>query len=495
MKKILGLLFAKYIVFKNSFWISSALKKQKNLMFSLIKTAKNTRFGKDHNFNKIFSYDDFKKYVPIQTYEEIKPYIKYIISGEKDVLWPGIPIYFCKTSGTASGTKFIPISKESIHHHIRGARDSIFSYVAETKKTDILNGKMIFIQGSPNLEKIGEILTGRLSGIVAHHVPFYLLKNRLPSFATNCIDDWEKKIDAIVEETLSQKMSIIGGIPPWVQMYFEKIIEKTGEKIGEVFPFFSLFIYGGVNYKPYKTVFETLVGKQVDGVELYPASEGFLAYQNSRKSEDGMILCVSHGIFYEFIEIDSFFSKKPTRICLDDVLLGVNYVLILNTDAGLWGYNIGDTVKFVSLDPYKIVVTGRVAHFTSSFGEHVIGEEVERSLALICKDLGVGVVEFHVAPQVNPKKGLPHHEWFIEFDVLPKNLLLFAEKLDLEMQNQNSYYKDLVSGNILRPLEIVLIKKGGFVSYMKSIGKLGGQNKVPRLANDRIIAEKLLSYK
>ncbi len=495
MKKFLGLLFAKYIVFKNSFWISSALKKQKNLMFYLVKSAKNTRFGKDHNFNKIYSYNDFKKYVPIKTYEGLQHYVNCIISGEKDVLWPGKPIYFCKTSGTTSGTKFIPISKESIHHHIRGARDSIISYIADTKNAHVLDGKMIFIQGSPSLEKTGEILTGRLSGIVAHHVPFYLLKNRLPSFSTNCIDDWEKKIDAITEETLSQKMSIIGGIPPWVKMYFEKIIEKTGKNIGEVFPFFNLFIYGGVNYKPYKKVFEDLVGKQIDGVELYPASEGFLAYQNSRKVDDGMLLCVNHGVFYEFIEVGSFFSKNPNRICLDDVVLGVNYVLILNTDAGLWGYNIGDTVKFVSLDPYKIIVTGRVAHFTSAFGEHVIAEEVERSLALITKELSVGVVEFHVAPQVNPKKGLPHHEWFIEFDVVPKNLSLFVEKLDLEMQNQNSYYMDLVSGNILRPLEIVLIKKGGFVNYMKSVGRLGGQNKVPRLANDRIIAEKLLSYK
>lgn len=463
-------------------------------MFSLLNSAKKTRFGKDHGFSKISSYSEFKNQIPVRDYEGLKPYIALVISGEKDVLWPGAPIYFCKTSGTTSGTKFIPISKSSIKHHIRGARDSILSYIEETGNTSIIDGKMLFLQGSPVLEKTGEILTGRLSGIITYHVPFYLLKNRLPSFTTNCIEDWEEKIDAITEETLPEKMSVIGGIPPWVQMYFEKLVKKTGKRIGEIFPFFNLFIYGGVNYGPYKNIFESLVGKKVDGVELYPASEGFLAYQNSQENE-GMILCVSHGVFYEFIVADEFFNKNPKRVWLNGVVLGVNYVLILSTDSGLWGYNIGDTIKFVSLDPYKIIVTGRIAHFTSAFGEHVISDEVERSLGVVIKNLNASVVEFHVAPQVNPKKGLPHHEWLIEFDVLPNNMSLFAKKLDLELQGQNSYYKDLVSGNILRPLRVVLIKKGGFVNYMRSIGKLGGQNKVPRLANDRLVADKLISYK
>ena len=225
----------------------------------------------------------------------------------------------------------------------------------------------------------GDILTGRLSGIIAHHVPNYLTKNRLPTYETNCIEDWESKVNSIVDETLSENMTLISGIPPWVQMYFEKLKEKTGNKIKDIFPNFDLFIYGGVNYQPYKQVFEKLIGRKVDGIELYPASEGFIAYQDSQERE-GMLLCVNHGIFYEFIPSSEFFEENQKRISLEDVKIGVNYVLILNTNAGLWGYNIGDTIKFVSINPYRIVVTGRIKHFTSAFGEHVIAEEVEKSL-------------------------------------------------------------------------------------------------------------------
>jgi hypothetical protein len=378
-------------------------------------------------------------------------------------------------------------------NHITAARDAILSYVAETKNTSIVNGKMIFLQGSPELTKTGDILTGRLSGIVAHHIPAYLTKNRLPSFETNCIDDWEMKVDAIVDETLPENMSLISGIPPWVQMYFEKLQKKTGNLIKDIFPNFDLFIYGGVNYEPYRKSFEKLIGKQVDGVELYPASEGFIAYQDSQ-IEEGMLLCVNHGIFYEFIPSEEFFNENPTRISLADVKVGVNYVIILNTDAGLWGYNIGDTIKFVSVDPYRIIVSGRIKHFTSAFGEHVIAEEVEKSLKETIANIPAQVNEFHVAPKVNPENGLPYHEWLIEFESQPKNLAIFTKMLDDELQNLNTYYKDLISGGILKPLQITIIAKDGFRNYMKSIGKLGGQNKVPRLANDRKIADKLNAF-
>jgi len=490
LKSLLSLPFARQIVKKNSKWKKNAVKVQNTLLLSLVSQAKNTKFGKDHNFSEISNYSDWKKNIPVRDYEELKIYVQEIIDGEKDVLWPGRPLYFCKTSGTTSGTKYIPISKESMPHHITAARDAILSYIAETKNTSIVNGKMIFLQGSPELSKTGDILTGRLSGIVAHHTPSYLKKNQLPSYETNCIEDWENKVDAILEETLDKNMSLISGIPPWVQMYFEKLQDKTGKLIKDIFPKFDLFIYGGVNYEPYRQTFEKLIGKKVDGIELYPASEGFIAYQDCQ-TEKGMLLCVNHGIFYEFIPSEEFFNKDPTRISLADVEVGVNYVIILNTDAGLWGYNIGDTIKFVSIDPYRIVVSGRIKHFTSAFGEHVIAEEVEKSLQETIAKIPAQVNEFHVAPQVNPESGLPYHQWLVEFEKEPENMAVFSEVIDNTLQKHNTYYKDLISGGILKPLLITKINKNGFRDYMKSIGKLGGQNKVPRLANDRKIADKL----
>ena len=493
IKASLSLPLAKFIVSKNKRWKNNAVKVQQKTLLKLLNQAQNTVFGKDHSFSIIQNYADFKNHIPVRDYEGLKSYIEQIIDGKENILWPGKPLYFSKTSGTTSGTKYIPISKESMPNHITAARDAILSYIAETKNTAIVDGKMIFLQGSPELSKTGDILTGRLSGIVAHHIPSYLTKNRLPSFKTNCIPDWEEKVDAIVEETISEKMSVISGIPPWVQMYFEKLQNKSGLLIKDLFPKFDLFIYGGVNYEPYRQTFEKLIGKKMDSIELYPASEGFIAYQDSQK-EEGMLLCVNHGIFYEFIPSDEFFDKNPTRICLSEVKIGVNYVLILNTNAGLWGYNIGDTIKFVSIDPYRIIVSGRINHFTSAFGEHVIAEEVEKSLKEAMEKIPAQVNEFHVAPQVNPQSGLPYHEWLMEFEKQPENISDFKRLIDTSLQKHNPYYKDLILGKVLRPLEVTIIGKNGFRNYMKSIGKLGGQNKVPRLANDRKIADKLTAF-
>jgi len=493
-KSILSLYFAKYIVRKNNKWKKNAVKYQEKIMHDLIFKAKNTLFGKDHNFIDIKNYSDFKSRINICDYEGLQKYIDKLKLGEKNILWPGKPIYFCKTSGTTSGSKYIPITKDSMSCHLKPARDAILSYINETKNTSISDGKMIFLQGSPVLSKTSGILTGRLSGIVAHHIPYYLKKNRLPSYTTNCIEKWEDKIDAIVKETMSQKMTLISGIPPWVQMYFEKLKEKTNKDIGKVFPDFKLFIYGGVNFKPYKKTFERLIGRNVDGVELYPASEGFIAYQDSQE-EKGMLLCVDNGIFFEFIKSEDYHKKKSERICLADVELDVDYVIILNTNAGLWGYNIGDTIKFVSINPYRIIVSGRLKHFTSAFGEHVIAQEVEQSLINTIKNYPAEIKEFHVAPKVNPTNGLPYHQWFIEFSKEPKSLATFEAELDSQLQSKNSYYKDLISGSILKQLEIICLQHNGFRNYMQLIGKLGGQNKTPRLSNDRTIADQLILQK
>ena len=493
IKSFFAIPFAKIATRKVFKWAEKPHKTQEKVFKHLLSEGGKTAFGKDHNFDTITNYEDFKKEVSVTDYEGLKTYVDRVVAGESDVLWTGKPLYFAKTSGTTSGAKYIPITKESMPTHIKAARNALLFYIAEKKDASFVDGKMIFLQGSPVLSDKNGVKLGRLSGIVAHYVPQYLLKNRLPSWETNCIEDWETKVNAIVEETINEDMSVISGIPSWVQMYFEKLIDKTGKSISELFPNFNFFIYGGVNFEPYKNKFESLIGKKIDYIELYPASEGFIAFQDSQ-TEKGMLLQLDSGIFYEFIPATEFFNEDPTRICIKDVKVGVNYVIILNTTAGLWGYNIGDTVEFTSTKPYRIKVTGRIKHFISAFGEHVIGKEVEKALNDSILGTTINISEFTVAPQVNPENGLPYHEWFIEFENEPENLDAFAAKIDASMQMQNIYYFDLIEGKVLRPLIIRKVNKGGFHAYMKSIGKFGGQNKIPQLSDTRKIADVLHNY-
>ena len=493
IKSVFAIPFAKIATKRVFKWANNPHKTQDKVFKNLISKAKNTAFGKDHDFKNIVTYDDFKNRVKVSDYEGLRSYVDRIVAGESDVLWIGKPLYFAKTSGTTSGAKYIPITKESMPTHIKAARNALLFYILEKKDASFVDGKMIFLQGSPVLSDKNGVKLGRLSGIVAHYVPQYLLKNRLPSWETNCIEDWDTKVNAIVEETINEDMSVISGIPSWVQMYFEKLIEKTGKSVSEIFPNFNFFIYGGVNFEPYKNKFESLIGKKIDYIELYPASEGFIAYQDSQ-TEKGMLLQLNSGIFYEFIPSTEFFEENPTRISLKDVKIGVNYVIILNTTAGLWGYNIGDTIEFTSTKPHRIKVTGRIKHFISAFGEHVIGKEVEKALNDSISDTKINISEFTVAPQVDPAKGLPYHEWFIEFENEPENLEEFASKIDASMQAQNIYYLDLITGKVLRPLIIRKVKKGGFHEYMKSIGKFGGQNKIPQLSDNRKIADVLQDF-
>lgn len=488
IKSFAAQLFAKHIHKKTQAWANNPVETQQRVFQELIFQAKDTVFGKDHHFSEIKTVEDFAKQVPIRDYEELRPYVDRMVKGEENILWKGKPIYFAKTSGTTSGAKYIPLTKESMPFHIQAARNAILSYIYETGKADFVDGKMIFLQGSPILEDKNGIKLGRLSGIVAHFVPKYLQKNRMPSWETNCIEDWETKVDAIVEETFNEDMSVISGIPSWVQMYFEKLEQKGGKPVGEIFKNFNLFIYGGVNYEPYRAKFEKLIGRKVDSIELFPASEGFFAYQDSQK-EKGMLLLLNSGIFYEFVKSEEFFTENPKRYTIGEVELGVNYVLLLSTNAGLWAYNIGDTVQFTSLKPYRVIVSGRIKHYISAFGEHVIGKEVEIALKEAMENTTISVNEFTVAPQIAPNSGLPYHEWFIEFENTPENMDEFALKIDNAMRKQNVYYDDLIVGKVLRTLVITKVPKNGFQEYMKSIGKLGGQNKLPRLSNDRKIAD------
>lgn len=490
LKATAAQIFAKSIYRKTQKWANNPIVTQQIVFEGLLRDGLATQFGKDHHFDTIKNYRDFALKVPIRDYEELRPYVDRVVKGEENVLWKGKPLYFAKTSGTTSGAKYIPLTRESMPYHIEAARNAILHYIHETGKADFVSGKMIFLQGSPVLEQKNGISLGRLSGIVAHFVPKYLQKNRMPSWETNCIEDWETKVDAIVEETIGEDMTVISGIPSWVQMYFEKLKQKAGRPVGDIFRNFNLFIYGGVNYEPYRARFENLIGRKVDSIELFPASEGFFAYQDSQK-EKGMLLLLNSGMFYEFVKADEFFSGNAQRLTIGEVELGVNYVLIISTNAGLWAYNIGDTVQFTSLAPYRVVVSGRIKHYISAFGEHVIGKEVESALQDAMSGTDIRVNEFTVAPQISPENGLPYHEWFIEFENEPDAVEAFALKIDNAMRKQNTYYEDLISGNVLRTLKISKVRKNGFQEYMKSIGKLGGQNKIPRLGNDRKIADRL----
>jgi hypothetical protein len=493
-RSILAKPFAAYIAAQTKAWSLQPEKFQEKVFKEIVQTAQLTQFGKDHDLQAIKSHEDFKKQVPVRDYEDLRPYVEQVVAGKPDILWPGKPAYFAKTSGTTSGTKYIPISQDSIPYHINSARNALLSYVHETGNSSFLDGGLIFLSGSPELYEKAGIKTGRLSGIVNHHVPGYLRTNQKPSYQTNTIEDWEEKLEKIIDETINTDMTLISGIPPWVQMYFDRIQARTGKKIKEVFPNFSMFVYGGVNFEPYRGRLEESIGKRIDSVETYPASEGFIAYQDSQKYP-GLLLLLNHGIFFEFIPVDEYFNESPTRLNIGEVELNKNYALIINSNAGLWGYSIGDTVKFISKDPYRLIVTGRIKHFISAFGEHVIAEEVEKAMKFTLERFrGTELIEFTVAPQVTPDEGLPHHEWFIEFSQAPSDIQAFALELDNQLRGLNVYYDDLISGNILRTLRIHSMKRNAFVDYMKSQGKLGGQNKVPRLSNDRKIADVLKAF-
>lgn len=463
-----------------------AVATQTTVLRELVRLGAGSDLGRTHRLSEVCDHDGLTQAVPLRDYEGFRPYIDRIIAGEKDVLWPGVPLYMCKTSGTTSGAKYIPITHHSLPNHIGSARRALLAYIAYSGNVEFVDGKMIFLQGSPVLDRSGLIPTGRLSGIVANHVPRYLLKNRMPTFATNSIPDWETKVEAVVGETMTEDMRLISGIPSWVRMYMERLLARTGKAtVKEVFPNFSLFVYGGVNYAPYCSSMEALIGGSVPSVELFPASEGFIAYQD-RSNEEGLLLVLDNGIYFEFIPTSELGKPNARRLSLAQVQVGVNYALVMHTNAGLWGYEIGDTIKFVSLAPPRIMVTGRTKHFTSAFGEHVIAEEVEGALREAMVDAPCEVAEFTVAPQLAPADGgLPYHEWFIEFAAPPSDVVRFSATIDAAMRDRNIYYRDLITGSVLRPLRVSVVTRGGFAAWMKARGMNDAQSKMPRLANDR----------
>lgn len=494
LKKKAALIWAKKHVRDTEEFKRNPEINQEELLLSLTAAAKKTLFGREHDFENIRSVKDFQDRVKVGDYENLKPYIERVKKGQAHILWTDVPEYFAKTSGTTSGSKYIPISREGMPFQVKGAQSALFHYIAKKNNADFVNGKMIFLQGSPELEEVFGIKTGRLSGIVAHHIPQYLQKNRLPSWETNMMEDWEAKVDKIVEETEKENMTLISGIPPWLIMYFEKLTGKHGKKIRQIFPNLQLIVTGGVNYEPYRDKMEELLGGTVDIVQTFPASEGFFAFQDDYTKE-GLLLLTSHGIFYEFIPLEEYGKPDAARLTLKDVELHKDYALVITTNSGLWAYSIGDVVRFIDKKPYRILVSGRTKHFTSAFGEHVIAFEVEEALKATLGKHPAQITEFHLAPQVNPAGGLPYHEWFIEFEKEPEDPELFRQELDSQLRKRNTYYNDLISGNILQKLQIARLQKHAFQEYAKSQGRLGGQNKIPRLANDRKIADLLEIYK
>jgi hypothetical protein len=486
--------YAAYVAACVKRWSSNAVAHQHRMMHYLVENGAETAYGKDHQMHNVRRYEDFKRAIPLRDYEQLKPYIDRVVEGEKDVLWHGKPKYFAKTSGTTSGVKYIPITSSSVDNHYYSAQTAIMLFMHGQHDTSMMDGNLLFLSGSPELEEKNGIKTGRLSGIVNHEIPGWLKRNQVPSWETNCIDDWETKVDRIADETLKKDMRLISGIPPWLQMYFDRLHEKTnGKRIIEIFPNLKVISHGGVNFEPYRAKLEQSIGRKVPTVETYPASEGFIAYQDSQHAE-GLLLNVNSGIFFEFVPANEIFNENPKRLSLNEVEAGVNYAIIINSNAGLWGYVIGDTVKFVNLNPYRIIVTGRIKHFISAFGEHVIAEEIEHALMEAVKKQHAEVTEFTVAPKIQTVNELPYHEWWIELGKKPDDLATFAYSIDDALRKKNIYYNDLIEGKILQPLKIKVLKKGAFIEYMKAKGKLGGQNKVPRLSNNRTLVDELEKF-
>lgn len=459
---------------------SKAPEIQLKTLIQLIEKGKHTDFGKAHDFKSIQSYKDFKTLVPVRKYEGLAPWIERLIKGEQNVLWPGQPNYLSKTSGTTSGAKYIPNTPALLRAQIAGARDALLFYIRETGNAAFLDGSMMFLSGSPELEtNSAGIPVGRLSGIVNHFIPAYLKRNQVPSWDTNCIEDWEDKIQKIVTETSEKDLRLISGIPPWVQNFLESL-RASGKDPKTLWPHLQVLVHGGVDFKPYKPVLNNLLPKGIHYWETYPASESFIGVQDTYKAE-GLRLMTSYGTFYEFIPMSEYGTEKTSRLSLAEVQIGVQYALILTNPAGLWAYDIGDTVRFTSLNPYRIVVTGRTAQYISAFGEHVIVEEINHAMEKACQVTGALVTEFIVMPEIN-EKGSGHH-WYVEFSTPPSDKLLFQQTIESTLSSKNIYYRDLIQGKILSPLKVSELQNGSCFEFMKSSGKLGGQNKFPRAVN------------
>jgi len=480
-------------------WREKPLPTQERLLLDLCRKAARTRFGREHGFAGVRSVREFQDNVPLRTYLEFKPYWDTLLEGETDVTWPGRIERFALTSGTTAGNKYIPLSDEGVRSQRRAGRDIVNFYLEQSGDTALFGGKFLFLGGSTELVRLPSgALAGDLSGIMACRMPRYANLFRLPSPSIALMGDWEKKLDAMAEEAERSDVRGVSGTPSWVFCLFEQVMERrrargrSVETVADVWPEFRLLVHGGVNYEPYRESMRHLLGKAVHALEVYPASEGFIGIQDRLDAND-MLLMMDTGLFYEFVPREEIASDAPRRFTVADVETGVDYAIVLSTNSGLWGYVLGDTVRFTSLRPHRLRVTGRIAHFLSAFGEHLISEEVEAAVAGACRTAGAEIRDFHVAP-IYPDQNTPRpaHQWFVEFVKPPADEHEFIAEVDRRLQRRNDDYAAHRQGDagMSAPL-LTTVPKGGFRRAMKRIGKLGGQNKVPRLRNDREFADVL----
>ena len=464
---------------------------QENLMHHFLNIAKETVFGKDHSFHKIKNYEEFKKYIPLRNYEGLLPYIERIKAGEANILWKGRPAFLGKTSGTTSKTKFIPVTGNSLHNQVGAPQYAALNYSYRYKKYSFLKGKVLIFSDGHFFENTGDIKTAPISTIANSCVPKIYHRVRLPSDKINAIYDYEKRIDAMINESAAKDVRTIVAMPVWLLVYLRALKKNTGKEFKDLFPKFQLLMLSGMDYEPFLPEIKKYINMPFDVLETYPSTEGFIAYQD-KLGERGMQLVLNNGLFFEFVRVDQLHLENPPRVSLKDVVIGVNYSLVLNTNAGLWGYLNGDTVRFKSLFPHRIEITGRTTQYISAFGEHVTVEEADKSIAETAIACDATIVEYTVSPNIKADGARPYHEWFIEFGTAPRDLSVFAERLDKKICERNFSYKDVVVHKAISPLKITVVPPGGFERYLCVAGKTSLQQKIPHVSNDNKFTQHLI---
>ena len=478
-------------------WINHPVAAQREVLQGLVTAAQYTAFGKKHHFSKLFTIKDFKKHVHIHEYEDISPYIQRMMDGEENVLWNTPVTWFAKSSGTTNDkSKFIPVSDESLQeNHYQASKDVLTNYYKNFPASDLLTGKGLVVGGSHQVSKINEeIQCGDLSAVLMQNSPFWGQWIRTPELSIALLDEWEDKIEKLAMITAEENVTSLAGVPTWTLLLLKRILEiKQKKTIKEVWPNLELYINGGVSFIPYREQFEILIGAPINYLEIYNASEGFIAAQENPDNE-GMTLFTEHGIFYEFMPVEEYGKNNPRTLGLNKVSLNKNYALVISTTGGLWRYLIGDTIKFTSIDPYKIVITGRLKHYMNAFGEEVIVDNTDKAITVAAQKTNAIVTDYTAAPIYFTQHTNGAHEWLIEFEKAPDDITIFTKELDAALKAVNSDYeakrhKDIALG---MP-KVHSLPKGSFTKWLRSKNKMGGQHKVPRLSNDRAILEEILS--
>ncbi len=478
-------------------WSRHPVAVQREVLQELVTAAQHTSFGKKHKFSTLFTLKEFKKMVPIHSYEDMKPYVERMMNGEENILWNTPINWFAKSSGTTSDkSKFIPISEESLQdNHFKASKDVLATYYNNFPGSDLLTGKSLVVGGSHQLNKMNEeIQYGDLSAVLMQNTPFWGQWLRTPELSIALLDEWENKIEQLAAITAEENVTSLAGVPTWTLLLLKRILAIKGKSnIKEVWPNLELYITGGVSFVPYREQFDKIFGAKINYLEIYNASEGFFAGQQC-PDDDGMLLFTEHGIFYEFMPVDQYGQKNPQTVGLDKVSIGKNYALVISTTGGLWRYLVGDTIQFTSIHPYKIKVTGRLKHYMNAFGEEVIVDNSDNAIAIAAEKTGSIVNDYTAAPVFFSEHANGAHEWLIEFEKKPDNLQQFIIELDNALKNCNSDYEAKRHRDIALRLPIVhILPKGHFTKWLHSKNKVGGQHKVPRLSNERLILEEILS--